>query len=64
MCPLHPEKGFKSSTLEIDESVRAIEEAYPSCKVLPASRLELDQEGIDNGDITTLTAGFLVGVSA
>lgn len=60
--PLHRrEKGFLNTTLEVDDASLAIEEAFPACKVLPASKLQLNQTGIDNGDITYLTASFTVG---
>lgn len=50
-----------NTTLEVDDASLAIEEAFPACKVLPASKLQLNQTGIDNGDITYLTASFTVG---
>lgn len=54
-------KGFLNTTLEVDDASLEIEEAFPSCKVLPASKLQLNQTGIENGDVTYLTASFSVG---
>eukprot|EP00903_Cladosiphon_okamuranus_P010878 g10275.t1 len=50
--------GFLDETLEVDDASLAIEEVYYSCKVLPASKLQVNQTGVDNGDITHLSATF------
>lgn len=55
-------QGFMEAELEADEASLAIQEAYPHCRVLPISKLTVNQTGIDNGDINYFTATF--GVSA
>ena len=50
-----------STTLEIDDASLAIQEAFPACKVLPASKLEMNETGVENGDINHLVARFAVG---
>ena len=58
---LYNPKGFLDETLEPDDASIAIEEVYTVCKVLPASKLQMNQTGIDNGDITSFSATFAVG---
>ncbi|CAM9509105.1 unnamed protein product [Ectocarpus fasciculatus] len=50
--------GFMEDELEADEASLAIEEAYPHCKVLPTSKLTVNQTGVDNGDINYFFATF------
>ncbi|CAM9296241.1 unnamed protein product, partial [Hapterophycus canaliculatus] len=50
--------GFLEDTLEADDTSLEIEEAYPYCKVLPASKLPINQTGVENGDVTHLSARF------
>lgn len=35
-------------------------DAYPYCRVVPFSRLNVNETGVKNGDISSLHAGFLV----
>ncbi|CAM9668302.1 unnamed protein product [Ascophyllum nodosum] len=41
-----------------DERSLAIEEEYPACRVIPFSRLEVNQTGVDNGDINYFSASL------
>ncbi|CAM9783741.1 unnamed protein product [Ectocarpus sp. 6 AP-2014] len=50
--------GFMEAELEADEASLAIQEAYPHCRVLPTSKLTVNQTGIDNGDINHFYAIF------
>ncbi|CAB1103504.1 unnamed protein product [Ectocarpus sp. CCAP 1310/34] len=54
-------QGFMEAELEADEASLAIQEAYPHCRVLPTSKLTVNQTGIDNGDINHFYATFGVG---
>ncbi|CAM9385471.1 unnamed protein product [Scytosiphon promiscuus] len=52
------QEGFLEDTLEADDASLEIEEAYPYCKVLPVSKMQVNETGIQNGDITYLYAKF------
>lgn len=45
-----------------DEASLLVEEAYPGCRVLPVSKLTVNQTGIDAGDVTNLQTRFVVRV--
>ena len=57
-CP----QGFLTDTLEPNEASLAVEEEYP-CKVLPLSKLEMNETGIENGDIDHIFARFYVSAN-
>ena len=57
-----PGQGFLNdlSNFTEDERSLAIEEEYPACRVIPFSRLEVNQTGVDNGDIDSFSASLYV----
>jgi len=57
-----PPKGFLDDTLEPDEASLAIEAEYP-CKVLPLSKLAVNETAIENGDTDHMFANFIVSAA-
>lgn len=55
-------QGFEEEDFSSIENTTtlAFEEAYPSCRVLPSSKLTVNQTGIDNGDIRYFSLSFFV----
>ena len=43
-----------------DERSLAVETEYPGCQVIPFSRLEIDQTGVENGDINYFSTSLFV----
>lgn len=59
-------QGFEDEAVdfEADSASLEIEETYPYCKVLPTSKLTVDQAGVDSGDITNFQASLFVRLEA
>lgn len=57
-------QGFLENATDFDadvfQEVKDIREAYPACMVMPLSRLTVNETGVQNGDITSFGASFLV----
>jgi len=56
------QKGFLDDTLEPDEASLAIEDEYP-CKVLPLSKLTVDEAGIENGEVDHFSVSLFVSTT-
>lgn len=62
--PPRPNQGF---TDDLDtflddnaDATSAIEEEFPNCRVIPLSRLTMDEDGINSGDVDSFDASFYV----
>ena len=57
-------QGFMDDALEFDADdypeVAAVREAHPSCAVMPLSRMTVNETAVNNGDINSFRASFLV----
>lgn len=53
-------QGFLEDELELDEKGRLIEEEFSACKVLPLSKLTVNETGVNNGDIMYFSVDVLV----
>lgn len=61
---LRPNQGF---TDDLDtflddnaDATSAIEEGFPHCRVIPLSRLTIDEDGINSGDVDSFDVSFYV----
>lgn len=53
-------QGFFEDELVLDENSRLIEEKYPNCKVLPLSKLTVNETGVENGYIKSFSVQIMV----
>lgn len=55
-------QGFVDEADDVvaDEASLAIEAEYPSCRVLPISKMTIDQAAVDEGEAVALSATFVV----